>query len=359
MKKTTMILYAVIAVIAGILTGVLISSVLWKEEKVPNFVDIFTGDEKKNQDENTENNSDINRKKESDATQAKYKITDGQKYYTELVDKDAKNVLLVGEDDTSGNFDTVIVASVSEENKTITMINFPRDIYLDYSDEVLHRLKVKSPKLYNAKGFQKINAAHTVGNRIEYEEGKGFFENSNIDFLADIMNEVFMIPIDDCVYVNTKGFREVIDLFGGVDIEVPIRMKYEDPVQNLYIDLQKGMQHLNGEQSEWFVRFRQGYDENGEFKNYSDEFRKKNQNEFMKAFFQQHINLKNLGKVDDLQKLMSDNIRTSINGAQKITEYIQLFRKALSGKYSQQSCIIECSDSKSIDGVYFNIIRSK
>ena len=50
---------------------------------------------------------------------ADFKITNGQKYYTSLVDDDDVNVLLVGEDATSGNWDTIIIASVSEKNKTI------------------------------------------------------------------------------------------------------------------------------------------------------------------------------------------------------------------------------------------------
>jgi putative sporulation protein YyaC len=145
---------------------------------------------------------------------------------------------------------------------------------------------------------------------------------------------------------------------GGVEINVPVRMKYDDPTQDLYIDLQPGLQTLNGEQSEWFVRFRQGYDKNGEFKNYSDEFRKENQNEFLKAFFKQHINLKNLGKIDDLSKLIGENIRTSVTEVQKITEYINILRKALNKNYAQQSEIIECSDKK-IGEVYFKIIKSE
>ena len=36
-------------------------------------------------------------------------------------------------------------------------------------------------------------------------------------------------------------------------------MKYDDPVQDLHINLKKGNQHLNGEQAEQVVRYRSGY----------------------------------------------------------------------------------------------------
>ncbi len=357
MKKGTIVLLAVFAVVVGILSGILISSILWNEEDIPFFADIFTGEDNKNKSGDGGSGKDT--EKRGKETRAGYDVTNGQRYYAPLVNKGDRNVLLVGEDATSGNFDTIIVASISDSNKTIQLLNFPRDIYLDYSDTVIKKLKEMSPKLYEAKGFQKINAAHTVGARIQYEDGNGKFGNSDIDFLADIMEEVFLISINDYAYVNTKGFREVVDLFGGVEINVPIRMKYDDPVQNLHIDLQPGLQHLDGNKAEWFVRFRQGYDKNGNFKSYSDQFRKENQNEFLKAFFTQHATLKNIGKVNELSKLMSDNIRTSIGGVKDITAYANMLRKAIIGKYTMQSLIIECRETKRIDGIYFDIIRSE
>lgn len=357
MKKSIMIIFTVIAIVAGVLVGVTISNILFEDIDIPGLSELFTGEEDPVNNDN-ETPADENSKR-GNGQKANYKITNGQKYYQQLVEKGDRNVLLIGEDAYSGNWDTIIVASISEKNKKVQVINFPRDIYVDYSDEVLNQLKEKSPKLYEAKGFQKINASHTVGARIGYEAGKGDFGDSNIDFLADVIEEVFQIPIDDYAYVNTTGFRDIVDLFGGVELEVPVRMRYDDPVQNLHIDLQPGLQHLSGEQAEGFVRFRQGFDKNNEFKNYSDQFRKENQNKFLEAFFKQHITVKNLGKVDELTKLMGKNIRTSVGNVKTIASYVNMLRKALSGNYVRESLIIECPDTEKIDGVYFDVIRSK
>lgn len=356
MKTTRIIIYAVIAIVTGILAGFVISSAIWKDQE-PFGNDIQTGEEVWGENKGNEPGQDIRNREEID--QAVFKLTKGQRYYKSLVEKGDKNVLLVGEDASSGNYDTIIVASISDKNKMLRIFNFPRDIYIDYSDEVLNQLKEMSPKLYEAKGFQKINAAHSVGARIKYEDNNGKFGDSNFDFLADLIEEVFQIPIDDYAYINTKGFREVVDLFGGVTIKVPIRMKYDDPVQDLHIDLEPGLQHLNGLQAEGFVRFRQGYDEKGEFKQYSDQFRKENQNEFIKAFFKQHVTLKNLGKVDELTALLGKNIKTSVKGVKSIASYTNMLGKALTGKYEQESIVIECPETKRIDGVYFDVIRTK
>lgn len=338
---------------AGILTGLLISSFV-SNNNAPIISDVATGNDiSDSSSEDKEGDGSMD-----NAVGANYNITNNQRYYKPLVSNADKNVLLVGEDAYSGNYDTIIIASISEKNKKIQLLNFPRDIYIDYSEEILDKLKEKSPALYNAKGFQKINAAHTVGARIEYKKGTGRFGDSNFDFLADLIEEVFSITVHDYAYVNTKGFREIVDLFGGVKINVPVRMKYDDPMQNLHIDIEKGLQHLNGEQAEGFVRFRQGYDEKGVFKNYSDQFRKENQNEFLKEFFKQHVNFKNLGKIDELAKLLNKNVLTSINDTKKISSYVSLFGKALTGNYEQESSIVECGDTKKINGVYYDIIRS-
>ncbi len=355
MKKNGIIILAVVAIVAGIAAGVLLFQLLWTDQDTsgPSGTDDIINETNDPQD------SPVAPAQREKGLKADYKLTNGQKYYMPLVDKGDKNVLLVGEDASSGNWDTIIIASVSEKNKKIKVINIPRDIYMDYSEEVLSQLREKSPKLYQAKGFQKINAAHSVGAKIGYEDGKGYFGDSNIDFLADLIEEIFDIPLDDYAYVNTKGFRDIIALFGGVDLEVPLKMKYDDPVQNLHIDLEPGMQHLNAEQAEGFVRFRQGYDKNGVFQNYGEQLRKENQNRFIEAFFKQHVTLKNLGKVDDLTKLVSKNVRTSVGNVKTVASYVNLLRKALSGDYVQESLIIELAKSKTIDGVFFDILRTE
>jgi len=352
-RKVLVILYIMIALAAGIVSGLVLSAVITADNSqaisdVPvgnDIIDYDDGDFGEEPDETS-------------IEWANYNITNNQRYYKPLVTDSDKNVLLIGEDAYSGNYDTIIIASISVKNKKIQLINFPRDIYIDYSDEILNLLKEKSPALYNAKGFQKINAAHTVGARIGYKKDTGRFGDSNFDFLADLIEEIFGITVHDYAYVNTKGFREIVDLFGGVEVYVPVRMKYDDPVQDLHIDIKKGRQRLNGIQAEGFVRFRQGYDENGVFRNYSDQFRKENQNEFLKEFFKQHVNVKNLGKVDDLVKLLGKNIKTSIADSKKISSYVSLFGKALTGKFELESSLVEC-EGKSIKGLYYEIIRSE
>ena len=59
--------------------------------------------------------------------------------------------------------------------------------------------------------------------------------------------------------IDLNGFVKIIDSIGGVYVDVPFDMYYNDKAQNLYIDLKKGPQTLDGNQSEQFVRFRNTY----------------------------------------------------------------------------------------------------
>ena len=65
--------------------------------------------------------------------------------------------------------------------------------------------------------------------------------------------------VDGYVEVNLEAFVEIIDLMGGVTFDVPQRMYYSDPSQNLYIDLYPGEQTLTGDQAIGVVRYRSGY----------------------------------------------------------------------------------------------------
>lgn len=291
-------------------------------------------------------------------------LTNGQRYYKTLVEPGSKNILLIGQDAVYNAYDTIIVLSIDEKNKQMKLINFPRDAYIDYNDKILEELKKANSMHAADPSIQKMNAAHAIAIDLKYKSDTGgkFGSSGNtvyaMNFWADLMDEVFGITIDDYITIKTDGFREIVDYFGGVYIDVPIYMHYEDPVQNLYIHLEPGYQLLNGEQAEGFVRFRQGYTPEGEFKTYSVYFRQKNQNAFLKAFFEQHVNLSNLAKAGYFIDIISKNVKTSVKG-NEIFQYANIMQKAIRGKYEQKTEVIECSSTKNINGILYEILKTE
>ncbi len=288
-------------------------------------------------------------------------LTNGQRYYKPLVEEGSKNILLIGQDAVYHAYDSIIVVSIDENTKTMKLINFPRDAYIDYNDKILNQLKEADPEKAADNSIQKLNAAHAIGIslRYKYDTGGKFGRVTYMNFWADLLEEVFGIPINDYIIVQTEGFRQIIDYFGGVEIDVPIYMHYEDPFQNLYIHLEPGIQVLNGEQAEGFVRFRQGYTIDGEFKTHSVYFRQQNQNLFIKEFFEQHVNLSNLGKLGNFVDIITSNVKTTVNEWSEIARYSSIMVKALKDKYQGSATIVECPKNQIIRGISYEILKTE
>lgn len=131
-----------------------------------------------------------------------------------------------------GRADTILLVRLDPDNNTITVLSIPRDS------------RVEIP----GYGVGKINAANVYG---------------DAPLTAKVVSQTLnYTPVDRYIRIGPGAFRALVDLVGGVEINVPKRMYYTDDTQKLYIDLYPGLQTLNGEQAEGFVRFR--YDDLGD-----------------------------------------------------------------------------------------------
>ena len=139
------------------------------------------------------------------------------------------------------------------------------------------------------------------------------FENKTIsDILAtqngdqeliDIIKATTAVPIHYYAKMELSAVKEIVDNVGGIDFEVPMDMVYDDPHQDLHIDLKKGVQTLNGEEACQLLQFR-NYPE-------GDLARIKLHQQFLKAFIQQKLNKENIDKAPEIFKIISDNIKTN------------------------------------------------
>ena len=108
------------------------------------------------------------------------------------------------------------------------MAQIPRDTYLRYTDQ----------------NYKKINGAVKSGGAAA---------------LCEALERAFPVTIDGYVLLDLACVRDAVDLLGGVEIDVPCDMDYEDPTQGLSIHLKKGRAHLTGAEAVHFVRYRAGY----------------------------------------------------------------------------------------------------
>ena len=194
------------------------------------------------------------------------------------ISKEKCNILIMGVDKNESLTDVMMLAQIDPERDSAVVMSIPRDTRVKYGGR-----------------WMKMNEPHAIG----HKNGK---KGSEAAIIA--VKELTGIPINHFVKVNINAFSDCIDELGGVDFDVPQRMKYSDPAQGLKIDLQKGFQHLDGDKSEQLVRFRRY--PNGDID------RIKVQQEFLHSIAQQKLQMKYILKVPDIYKIIIDNMETSM-----------------------------------------------
>jgi LCP family protein required for cell wall assembly len=143
------------------------------------------------------------------------------------------NVLLLGADSrvTSdpGRADTIILVRLDPVTKHVRLLSLPRDT------------RVMIP----GHGVNKLNQASS-----------GYYRDGGTSLLVDTITTDLLpgLRIDYTVKTDFAGFAAIIDALGGVTIDVEERMYYK--AVDVFIDLQPGVQHLDGEQALGYARFR-------------------------------------------------------------------------------------------------------
>jgi len=156
------------------------------------------------------------------------------------------NILLLGADSrvTSdpGRADTIILVRLDPVTKHVRLLSLPRDT------------RVTIP----GHGVNKLNQASS-----------GYYRDGGTSLLVDTITTDLLpgLRIDYTVKTDFAGFAAIIDALGGVTIDVEERMYYK--AVDVFIDLQPGVQHLDGEQALGYARFRM--DAVGDFGTWADE----------------------------------------------------------------------------------------
>lgn len=155
------------------------------------------------------------------------------------------NILLIGQDRREGQgrqrSDAMILCTINPKTKTMTLTSFMRDLYVQIPG-------------YNPN---KMNACYQIG---------------GMSLLADCVEANFGVAVDGCVEVDFSGFTDLVDLVGGVDIELNQaeadylnrrgNWDYNNDSAGTW-NLTEGVNRLTGEQAFAYSRIR--YVGNGDF----------------------------------------------------------------------------------------------
>lgn len=200
-----------------------------------------------------------------------------------LSEKGIYHILLAGLDENHENTDTLLLLQFHAESKEVRILSIPRDTMSHVDD----------------RDIKRINAAYNV------------VEPPDIDRTIEEVEMLTSLVIDRYVITSFTAVEEIVDALGGVKVDVPQDMVYEDPYQDLSINIKAGEQVLDGEESVHFLRYRSGYLE-------GDLGRVKAQQIFFKAFFDTLLKPSNLTKIPELTQIIHDETETDMTLAEMV-----------------------------------------
>lgn len=205
------------------------------------------------------------------------------------------NLLLIGSKVLTSDLDAPTDPNLTYHALVNSVEGLSDSLLLVRFDPVQQRLVVLSiPRdtltFIPGRGDAKINEANALGGPVLAAET-----------VSDLLGDV---PIDRYLRINVQGIEKLIDALGGVTVEVPTAMRYRDQSQRLYIDLQPGRQHLNGNQALQFLRFR--YDALG------DIGRVQRQQMFLRALMEQAARPETLARTPQILSIIRENLDTNL-----------------------------------------------
>ncbi|MFF2094349.1 LCP family protein [Paenibacillus sp. NPDC058174] len=201
------------------------------------------------------------------------------------------------------NTDVMMVAAFNPSTKSAVVVSIPRDSLLKL-DGYAER---KANGHYNAFYRQALDKETKSGKKTK--DAKVLAEADAKRAISEMLGKFFGIETKYTAIINFKGFTDVVDALGGIDVDVDMDMKWSDSHDGTNIDLKKGFQHLNGGQALDFVRYRQSKDG----KNMSSDFdRNKRESQVVAKVVDKMKSLDGLTKMGSVIDAVGDNLKINM-----------------------------------------------
>ena len=247
------------------------------------------------------------------------------------------NILLLGmggEGHSGGTLsDSITLININPEIKKTNIISIPRDLW------------VPIPTDWNSETYNKINSSYAIGidDSVRYPNKKTEFRGKlgGGNLSKYVTEKVTGISIDYFIAIDFSSFVEIIDILGG--IEVNVEKPFDDyfyPVKGLenetcgfsaekiaevhqkysgfelekqftcryeHLSLKKGKQNMDGETALKFVRSRHSDQYGGDFA------RSERQHEVLEALKERILSKNILGKGNEILEKLNNSVTTDIN----------------------------------------------
>lgn len=210
------------------------------------------------------------------------------------------NILVVGSDQRGESYsyglaDVIRLVRVDFVNPRVTVLEIPRDLWVEIPD-IADNL--------NGQDHEKLNQAYLYGNR-----GFGYTNDpaQGPGLLSRTLTLNFGTQIDHYAAVNMKTFVKIVNAVGGIDVYLPKAVDgrtAEDRSQRLVFP--EGEHHLDGDRALTLARIRIS----GVFN------REENQDRVICALRDKLASPSVVTKIPDLIKSFRDSVQTDLSPAQ-------------------------------------------
>ena len=256
-------------------------------------------------------------------------VIDGREPTTVNSDRkeDFWTFLVVGRDTYGGgNTDTILLVAYDIPNQKLSVMSIPRDTIVNVPWDI-----------------KKINSVYNYA---------PYYDKDGIEFLKEEIAQFVGFEPDFTIVVEWEAVGDLVDAIGGVYFDVPRRMYYNDLSQNFKINLQKGYQLLDGSKAMQLIRYRHDSDDSGHILNsgYADGDlgRIKVQQDFLKAVVSQCLQIKNVGRINELAKVFTENVTTELT----INNLAWFAQQAILGGLDMENVSFNTMPWVSADNVY-------
>lgn len=191
--------------------------------------------------------------------------------------------------------DTALLLTVDKLTDHLGLLWVPRDTYVQVPQAAIDELTALRGRNTVRQNPTKMSHVHAYGGPM---------------LAMASVSELLHVPVKRFVRFDFKGFERIIDLLGGVEIDVERRLQYEDPYQDLYIDIAAGRQTMNGKTALHYMRYRG--DE-------GDTQRIPRQQRFIGALVDQALRLNFLVRLPDLINEVAASITTDLSSGELLS----------------------------------------
>lgn len=229
------------------------------------------------------------------------------------------NILVLGKD-SSKSTDAIILINYEPRSAQLNLLSIPRDTGV------------------NLNGVQtKLN---------------GVYREGGPDVMMNTVGELLKVNIKYYICFNTETVEKFIDILHGVDFEIASDMNYDDPIQNIHINLKKGQNHLSGDQVVQFLLYRKPNDpsllKNGPYDG-SDLQRIEAQQNMLRELIKQKTNVNYISIINKLGDAAIGNSETNIT----IDDCLRMVRNISKLNYNEVNMFVLPVSNQANDSMFF------